>query len=338
MQQPRNFSLHGAVDLGARQTAAQRRQQVAQSPESGGSGVAIEVTDETFNTEVVARSRAVPVIVDLWAQWCEPCKQLGPVLEKLAVEAAGAWVLAKVDVDASPQLSAALQVQSIPMVVAVIGGQLVDGFLGALPEAQVREWLGQIMQLADQLGLPARGPAADAAGAAPNGAAGAAVPSAAEGAGAGQAGAGRGPAGRPDEMLADPGFRAAQEAMDSGDIDGAVAALERVLASSPGHPVATAWLAQIELIRRVNSYDQTKVRQAARDHPDDPQAQARAADLELAAGQAEASFDRMLGVFQRTAGQDREKARLHLLSLFEILPPRDPSVAKARARLSSLLF
>ena len=183
MQQPRNFSLHGAVDLGARQTAAQRRQQVAQSPESGGSGVAIEVTDETFNTEVVARSRAVPVIVDLWAQWCEPCKQLGPVLEKLAVEAAGAWVLAKVDVDASPQLSAALQVQSIPMVVAVIGGQLVDGFLGALPEAQVREWLGQIMQLADQLGLPARGQAADAAGAAPNGAAGAAVPSAAEGAG-----------------------------------------------------------------------------------------------------------------------------------------------------------
>jgi putative thioredoxin len=102
--------------------------------------------------------------------------------------------------------------------------------------------------------------------------------------------------------------------------------------------VATAWLAQIDLIRRVNSYDQAKVRQGARDHPDDPEAQARAADLELAAGQAEASFDRMLKVFQRTTGQDRDKARLHLLSLFEILPPRDPIVAKARAQLSSLLF
>src|ERR1035438_4064579 len=142
MQQPRNFSLHGAVDLGARQTAAKRRQQAPPSPAAGDqAGLVIEVTDETFNTEVVDRSRAVPVVVDLWAEWCEPCKQLGPVLEKLVAEAAGAWVLAKVDVDSSPQLSAALQVQSIPMVVAVIGGQLVDGFLGALPEAQVREWL-----------------------------------------------------------------------------------------------------------------------------------------------------------------------------------------------------
>ena len=92
--------------------------------------------------------------MDLWAEWCGPCKQLSPVLEKLAAEADGAWVLAKVDVDANPQLSAALQVQSIPMVVAVVGGQLVPGFLGALPEAQVRQWLGQLMQMVQQLGMP----------------------------------------------------------------------------------------------------------------------------------------------------------------------------------------
>jgi putative thioredoxin len=123
--QPRDFSLYGAVDLGARQTAAQRRQQVA---ESGGTaaasnGTVIEVSEETFNTDVVERSRTVPIIMDLWAEWCGPCKQLSPVLEKLAAEAAGQWILAKVDVDANPQLSAALQVQSIPMVVAVLGGQ-----------------------------------------------------------------------------------------------------------------------------------------------------------------------------------------------------------------------
>jgi len=125
-QQPPNFSLHGAVDLGARQAVVQRRQQAseglpADGPDGALTGNVIEVTDETFSTEVLARSRTVPVVLDLWAEWCGPCKQLGPVLEKLAAEADGAWVLAKVDVDANPQLSAALQVQSIPMVVAVIG-------------------------------------------------------------------------------------------------------------------------------------------------------------------------------------------------------------------------
>ena len=90
MTQPRNFSLHGAVDLGARQAAAQRRQRAAeQAPAGDGSpgaqsGFVIDVTDETFNTDVVARSRSVPVILDLWAEWCAPCKQLSPVLEKLA--------------------------------------------------------------------------------------------------------------------------------------------------------------------------------------------------------------------------------------------------------------
>src|ERR1022692_3619965 len=171
MQQPRNFSMSGAVDLAARQAAAKRREQAPQAPAGGASPYVFEVTDATFNTDVVARSQGAPVIVDLWAEWCEPCKQLGPILERLAGEAAGDWLLAKVDVDANPQLGAALQVQSIPMVVAVIGGQLVDGFLGALPEAQVREWIGQILQVAEQLGMPApAGQQEGVTGAATNGA------------------------------------------------------------------------------------------------------------------------------------------------------------------------
>src|SRR6266550_2635038 len=167
MTQPRDFSLYGAVDLGARKAAAQRAQEASRPGGPDGTGAAnghvFDVTEATFEADVLERSRTVPVVMDLWAEWCGPCKQLSPVLEKLAAEADGAWVLAKVDVDANPQLSAALQVQSIPMVVAVVGGQLVPGFLGALPEAQVKQWLSQVLQVAKQIGLPGAGgsPGAD---------------------------------------------------------------------------------------------------------------------------------------------------------------------------------
>jgi putative thioredoxin len=345
MTQPRNFSMAGAVDLGARQAAAKRSQQASEQDAGGaagfGSDFVFEVTDATFNTDVVARSQAAPVVVDLWADWCEPCKQLGPVLERLANEAAGDWLLAKVDVDANPQLSAALQVQSIPMVVAVVGGQIVDGFLGALPEAQVRQWINQILQVADQLGMPARvraeGPAAGAPRQADAEQGANRAPGAAAGAGADRGGLPGAPPG-PAELLGDQRFETAQQAMDSGDLDAAATALGEVLADSPDHPVARAWLAQVDLIRRVNSYDRAKVQRVAKEKPDDPEAQMQAADVDLATGQIEASFDRLLGAFQRSAGDDRNRVRVHLLELFDVLPPRDPRVAKARARLSSMLF
>ena len=327
MQPPQDFSIHGAVDLGARQAAAQRRQgsggQAAGAAAGAAPGFVIEATEETFNTDVVARSRSVPVILDLWAEWCEPCKQLSPVLEKLAAEADGAWILAKVDVDANPQLSAALGVQSIPMVMAVIGGQVVDGFLGALPEAQVREWIGQVMQVADRFGVAAGAQGGPAAG-----------QDDAEYAAVGQVPGQPGPAGPPG----DPVLREAQEAIERGDLDAAADAFDKVLAASPGHPVATMGLAQVDLIRRVNSYDQAKVTREAQERPDDPDAQARAADLDVASGKIEAGFDRLLGTVRRTSGEERNKARVHLLNLFEILPPKDPRVTKARATLSGLLF
>jgi putative thioredoxin len=338
MQQPRNFSMYGAVDLGARQAASKRKQQAAQAPASE-SAYVIEVTEATFNTDVVGKSQRVPVIIDLWADWCQPCKQLSPVLEKLAEESGGAWILAKVDAEANQQLAAqlfsALQAQSIPLVVAVIGGQLVDGFLGALPEAQVKAWIGQILAVAAQLGLR---PQADGAG--PGGEdvedqadAGEAAQNAAA-----QNGIRTGPLSPEEELLGDPRFKAAQDALDSGDLNGAANALDQVLQDVPGHPVAKAWLANVELLRRVSSLEPAKVRRAAAEGPNDPEAQADAADLELAGGQAEQGFSRLLGVIGRTTGADRDKVRLHLISLFDLLPPGDPRVTKARGKLSSLLF
>lgn len=325
MTQSRDFSLYGAVDLGARRAAAQRSQQAASGGGPGGGsqdGHVIDVTDATFEAEVIQRSAAVPVIIDLWAEWCGPCKQLSPILEKLAGEANGAWVLAKVDVDANPQLSAALQVQSIPMVLVAIGGQLAPGFMGALPEPQVRQFLGQVMQAAERLGLspeggpPGAGPPGDETG---------------------QDAVADDPGG-----LADPAFADAQRAMESGDLEGAADAFRRVLADTPDHPdakpAARLGLAQVELISRVNGYDHAQARRAAAESPGDIDAQSRVADIDLAEGKAEDAFDRMLGVIRRTSGDDRDRARVHLISLFDVLPPRDPRVAKARATLSSLLF
>ncbi len=342
MKQPRDFSLHGAIDLGARQAAAQRRQRAADQgsavPGQPGAqaGTIIDVTDETFNTEVVARSRSVPVILDLWAEWCGPCKQLGPILEKLAAEADGAWVLAKIDVDANPQLSAALQVQSIPMVVAVVAGQIADGFLGAMPEAQVREWLGQVIRVSTQLGLQ---PTAAGNGGEVTAAAQPGEPDLAGDPGAaGQPGGMPGYPGGSAEAQAESAFAAAQAAMERGDLDAAAAEFEKVLASYPGDPLATMGLQQIGLIRRVESYDQAGARREADERPDDARAQIRMADIDMALGKIEASFERLLDTIRRTSGDERDLAREHLVGLFEIFPPKDPKVAKARATLSSLLF
>ena len=324
MQSPRDFSMYGAIDLGARQAATQRRQQAARSATSAGAGddapaaggqsaFVFDVTEETFNDAVATRSRTTPVIVDLWAEWCGPCKQLSPVLEKLAGEAAGAWVLAKIDVDANPRLAQAFQAQSIPMVVAIIGGQMVDAFLGAMPEAQVKQWLTQVLSVAEQAGVQ---PAAATDGAA--------AP-AAEGA---------------DEPVDDlpPSLAAARDAMEAGDLDAAAGALEKALSDAPADAMAKNWLSQVNLMRRVSSLDPATVSREAAARPDDAEAQLRAADYDMASGDAEKAFDRILGVIKRTSGPERNTARLHLLDLFEILAPEDERLKKARTQLTLLLF
>ncbi len=112
----------------------------------GGAVTIIDVTEATFQTEVLERSLTTPVVIDFWAEWCGPCKQLSPVLEKLAIEGGGSWVLAKIDVDANPRIAQAFRVQGIPMVFAVVGGQPVDAFTGVVPEAQLRAWIEAVLK------------------------------------------------------------------------------------------------------------------------------------------------------------------------------------------------
>ena len=109
-----------------------------------------DVTDATFETDVVQRSHQVPVVVDLWAEWCGPCKTLGPILDKVIGETNGAVELAKVDVDANPAVAQAFRVQSIPAVYAMVNGEIVDGFMGAQGEAQVREFVEKLAPTEEQ--------------------------------------------------------------------------------------------------------------------------------------------------------------------------------------------
>ncbi|NLU80558.1 tetratricopeptide repeat protein [Micromonospora sp. HNM0581] len=157
MSDPRITSsifTRGAVDLSALRTPAPSPTPApAQAgPPAGAPGGAVggvtvvDVTEATFQSEVLERSVTTPVVVDFWAEWCQPCKQLSPVLERLAVEGGGAWVLAKVDVDANPRLAQMFRVQGIPMVYAVVGGQPVDAFSGVVPEAQLRQWIQAVLK------------------------------------------------------------------------------------------------------------------------------------------------------------------------------------------------
>ena len=125
----------------------------------------VKITDDSFETDVLKAEG--PVLVDYWAEWCGPCKQLSPVLERLAEEAGGTWVLAKIDLDANPRLGQAFQVQSIPAIFAVVKGQPIPLFLGALPEAEVRRYLEELLRVAAEAGVNGRVQAGEAAEAPP---------------------------------------------------------------------------------------------------------------------------------------------------------------------------
>ncbi|WP_031073715.1 tetratricopeptide repeat protein [Streptomyces sp. NRRL S-118] len=323
--QPRNMSMSGVVDLAAVKAAGEAKAKAekarAEAARHGGSAavspsaLVIDVDEAGFERDVLQRSAEVPVVLDFWAEWCEPCKQLGPLLERLAVEYNGRFLLAKIDVDANQMLMQQFGIQGIPAVFAVVAGQALPLFQGAAPEAQIRQTLDQLIQVGEQrFGLTGLTVDPDAEGAA--------APSAPVR-----------PAGPYDALL-----EAAAQALDANDFAGAVQAYKNVLVDDPANVEAKLGLAQAELLGRVRDMDPQQVRKNAADDPADVQAQLAAADLDLVGGHVQDAFGRLVETVRRTAGEDRDTARLRLLELFEVIGPEDPRVQAARSALARVLF
>tara|TARA_B100000378_G_C18021082_1_gene404184 strand:+ start:200 stop:1129 length:930 start_codon:yes stop_codon:yes gene_type:complete len=301
-------AMRGAVDLSSLRN---RPDPAAPRPAGGSASSALvrDVTDATFG-EVLELSRTVPVVVDLWADWCGPCKQLSPILEKVVTELGGRIVLAKVDVDANPQLAQGFRAQSIPMVVALLAGQPVPLFQGAVPEQQVREVFAQLLQAAAQNGVTGTITPEDA----------------------------------PDDDVAEsepalpPAHAEAYAAIEAGDYERAARAYEAAITENPGDADAKAGLAQVQLLLRVQGADLQQARAAAADAPTDVDAQLLVADLDVAGGHVDDAFARLLELFSKLAGDDRAPVRARLVELFQVVGDADPRVIRARARLASLLF
>ncbi|SFF55277.1 putative thioredoxin [Actinacidiphila alni] len=323
--QPRNMSMSGVVDLAAVKAAGEakakaeqaraQRQDPANASATAASPLVIEVTEETFESDVLQRSAEVPVVISFWADQAEQSKQLNAVLERLAAEYRGRFVLGTAEVYANQMLFQQFGVQGVPAVFAILAGQAMPLFQGSAPEDQITEVLDQLIAVAEQrFGIvgaevdPGEA-AAPAAEAPPR------------------------PA-TPQELA----LSAAHDALDEGDLAGAIQAYRNVLSDEPGNAEAKLGLAQAELLDRVQGADQQAVRAAAAASPSDVPAQLAAADLDLVGGHVEDAFGRLVDTVRRTAGDDRDTVRLRLLELFEVIGPDDPRVVTARTALARVLF
>ncbi|WP_380170074.1 co-chaperone YbbN [Kineococcus sp. DHX-1] len=310
------LNLRGAVDLGALAARNTRREEVARRAAADpdavaqGSPFVVDVTEETF-AELVQSSVQVPLVLDLWAEGYDTGAD---ALQALADEYAGAFLLGRIDAQAEPGLAQSLvqslQARAIPLVAAIVKGQPIPLFTGSYPTAEeIRPVLEEVLRVAEANGVTGR-------------VEGTATTAETE------------PAAPPVPPL----HAEALAAVEAGDFDAATAAYTKALAQDPRDAEATEGLARVGVLRRVAGVDLAQARAAAADAPDDVQAQIVVADLDLVGGHVEDAFARLLGIVQRTVGEDRDAARTHLVDLFAVVGAADPRVVKARQALTRALF
>jgi putative thioredoxin len=268
----------------------------------------LNVSEPTFQADVIERSLQVPVVVEFWSPRSEGSIALSPILVQLSTEYAGQFLLTRIDIDANPQLAQAVGVQTVPLVIAVLRGQVVPLFQGAVSDAEARQYIDQLLTVAVANGVTGRtdpvGPVAEAEVAEPE---------------------------------PDPRYEAAEDAVGAGDLDGAIAAYEALLRETPNDAEAKNGLARVQLVKRTRDVP-AEVRTRAADNPEDIEAQLLVADVDLMGGHIDDAFARLIKTIQLTAGDDRNTVRLHLLELFEVVGADDERVVKARRRLMAALF
>ncbi len=267
--------------------------------------------DEAGFPALVQSSTEYPVVVLLWAAWSEVSTGLARDLGALAAEYGGRFLLARIDVEANPQIAQAFQVQSVPTVVAVLAGQPLPLFQGAHPADQVRGVLDQVLAAAAANGITGAAPLADEA-----------------------------PVDAPveEEPPLPPLHQAAFDAIERDDLAAAQEAYTRALQENPRDDMARAGLAQVGLLERTRDADLVAAREAAAANASDVAAQLLVADLDVLGGKVEDAFARLIDVVRLTAGDERESVRQRLVDLFEVVGSDDPRVVAARRALASALY
>ncbi|MEX5298826.1 tetratricopeptide repeat protein [Kocuria sp. CPCC 205292] len=293
-------SVRGAVDLGAAPAAAPG------TPPADGDrpgGYRREVTAADVQ-EVAQLSAQVPVVFALWARFSQQSVAFTDTLEQVVDRYRGRILLASVDAEAAPEIAQMFQAQSVPTVVALLGGRPVPLFNSTVPPEQVAQFLDELLALAEQ-----------------NGITGTVEPA------------------RTDEPEPLPPLhQEAVDALEAGDVDAAEAAYRKAIAENPGDREAKLALAQVHLLQRVLPLDAATVRAEAAAAPDDVAAQLAVADLDVSGGHVEDAFRRLLALVRRTAGEERDTVRLRLLELFDVVGAEDPRVVTARGALMRALF
>jgi putative thioredoxin len=305
-QQP--FSRHGAVDLSGLQQRPAASPAAAGAPGGASHAYALDVTEENFQS-VLESSLTAPVLLAFYSPSRLPeSADMVDDLRAVADEFGGRFLVGAVDVDAAPAIAQAVQLQSIPFVYAVIDGRPQPLLQDVLSLEELRTTLTQVVQSLTAQGIAGRH-----------------APIAA-------------PAAEGEEPVADPRYAAAEDALASGDVDGAVAEYQKLVDANPADTEAAAGLAMAKVVQRTLGADPVAVRAAAEADPGDVEAQLLAADLDLVDGDPEGAFARLVETVRRTSDADRGKAREHLLALFNAVGGDDPRVLKARQALASALF